>query len=495
MMTEIHNKYALPIGAMVQEYRIIDILGTGSFGIVYKAENKYFSEIVALKEFLPLELAYRSKSDHRVQPLSSDTADTYQWARDKFLDEAKTLWELGRAHDHPNIVHVRQFIETNDTAYMVMTFEEGRPLSEILKIRGPLPQRELTPIIHALLDELDRVHAASVCHRDIKPSNILIRSDGSPVLIDFGAARRKMGGSDRSTISVFSPVYAALEQVSPIGEQGPWTDIYGLGVTLYQAITGKAPVTAAERIQGMDFTTAQTAAAGKYTPAFLAAVDAALGIYPQDRPQSVREWKAMFASVTDAKGDATVLRLPVKPSETGPWPTAGTLRLPSSRESKASRSLPGSGRSKFLRRPQLILLLTVVIAGFTAGWGLLRGNVPHNPAESHPVLPQRYSPPAPPAETADQSSPKANVESPGPPKTTVPVQARFLIASVPAKAKVFLNENFIGLTPLNTPADKGPHALRLHLDGYFDWEGTILVQGKDDIPLRIPLLKLLRTRE
>ncbi len=486
---------------MVQEYRIIDILGTGSFGIVYKAENKYFSEIVALKEFLPLELAYRSESDHRVLPLSSETAETYQWARGKFLDEAKTLWELGRSHDHPNIVHVRQFIEINDTAYMVMTFEEGRPLSEILNICGPLSQRELTPIVDALLDELERVHDAAVCHRDIKPSNILIRSDGSPVLIDFGAARKKMGGSDRSTISVFSPVYAALEQVSPIGEQGPWTDIYGLGATLYQAITGEAPVTAGERLQGKPFITAQTTAAGKYPPVFLTAVDAALGIYPQDRPQSVRQWKAMFSPAAAAKREATVLRLPTKPSETAPRSKAfaAALRPPSSRQSQPSRNEQGKGGSRPLRRPPLLILFPVLIAAFGAGWGLFKWSDPHHPAVSAPASPQQNNLPTPPVETgaatAYQKPQKAKAERSATPMNDNPVQASFFISSVPSHAKVFLNDTYIGRTPLNTSADQGPHALRLHLDGYFDWEGTILVQGKSDIPLRIPLLKQLRHRE
>ena len=189
---------------MVQEYRIAEVLGTGSFGIVYKAENKYFSEIVALKEFVPLNLACRPKGQTFIVPLSSEVEKSYLWARHKFLEEAKTLRELGQPVQHPNLVRVRQFIEAHGTAYMVMDFEKGQPLSRILDERMILPEKEVRVLLSAMLDGLKRVHGASVWHRDIKPSNILIRSDGSPVLIDFGAARKDVMGSDRSTIAIFS---------------------------------------------------------------------------------------------------------------------------------------------------------------------------------------------------------------------------------------------------------------------------------------------------
>jgi formylglycine-generating enzyme required for sulfatase activity/serine/threonine protein kinase len=308
-MNDCKSQYSLPVGSMVQEYRVAEVLGTGGFGIVYKAENKYFSEIVALKEFLPSDLACRPKGQTLIVPLSFEVEKAYLWARRKFLEEAKTLRELGQPDRHPNLVRVRQFIEAHGTAYMVMDFEKGRPLSQLLDERVTLPEKEVRVLLSAMLDGLKRVHGASVWHRDIKPSNILIRSDGSPVLIDFGAARKDVMGSDRSMISIFSPAYAAAEQIHPIGDQGPWTDIYALGATLYRAIIGVVPTNAAKRLQGETYRPA-TKAAPSYSPSLLNAIDAALELYPSDRPQSVSQWERMFAEDIRMDDDRTRIRPP-----------------------------------------------------------------------------------------------------------------------------------------------------------------------------------------
>lgn len=177
-MNSVNSQYALPPGGMVQEYEIKQVLGVGSFAIVYEAENKFFRETAALKEFLPTDLACRDESS-RVVPLSSETKESYDWALNKFLEEARMLRELGHPESHRNIVRVRQFIEANDTAYMVMDYEKGEPLSQILKERGPPLEAVLKGIIEPLLEGLERVHAGPVWHRDIKPSNILIRPDGA----------------------------------------------------------------------------------------------------------------------------------------------------------------------------------------------------------------------------------------------------------------------------------------------------------------------------
>jgi formylglycine-generating enzyme required for sulfatase activity len=292
-MTEAYSHQALPPDTMVQEYRIVRVLGMGSFGIVYAAENKYFSETVAIKEFFPTAVVCR-QANTRVVPLSAETEKTYTWALQNFLKEARILWKLAQPHPHRNIVCVRQFIEANDTAYMVMDFEEGRSLSYILKQRGVLPEEELKGMLLPLLDGIERVHAASIRHRDIKPSNILIRPDGSPVLIDFGAAHHEAPGSARSVMIVFSPAYAAPEQVGLSGEQGPWTDIYALGATFYRAAVGKKPTNATERLQGKAYMPASQAAEGRFTPDFLAAIDTALELDVSNRPQSIAEWRGIF---------------------------------------------------------------------------------------------------------------------------------------------------------------------------------------------------------
>ncbi|MCU0936847.1 MAG: protein kinase, partial [Gammaproteobacteria bacterium] len=350
-MAEASAHNALPAGSMVQEYRILQVLGAGSFGIVYKAENIYLDEVVAIKEFLPTDLAFRSEGT-RVTPLSSDTEEPYAWALKQFLKEAQILWNLARPERHPNIVRVSRFHEDNGTAYMVMDFEGGRALSSLLGERDSrgeaelrsrpltaqelrertLPEPELQAILGPLLDGLERVHQASVWHRDIKPANILVRPDGSPVLIDFGAARQDRADRARSVMAMFSPAYAAPEQVMAMGEQGPWTDIYSLGATLYRAIAGKPPTGVSERALGAPHAPATQAGAGRYDHAFLAAIDAALVLQPGDRPQSIAAWRPLFQGAAPAPAADALDRTVILPS-TGP---AGGTRT---RVEPASESL------------------------------------------------------------------------------------------------------------------------------------------------------------
>ena len=279
-------------------------MGHGSFGIVYVAKNTYLPETVAIKEFLPAELADRAEGT-LVVPRSDDMKEVYEEVLSKFLMEARTLYELAQPLPHKNIVRVMRYIEANGTAYMVMDYEKGDSLTE--KLKEPhltMPEKELSAILFPLLDGLEKVHNANIIHRDIKPDNILIRPDGSPVFIDFGAARRRRPDGQKTQFPMFTPNYAAPEQYYDLGEQGKWTDIYELGATLYRAVTGKVPTNAAERLRGKDYQPAVDAAADGYTPAFLAAIDSALALQPQDRPQNIAEWRALFKQQSD---DETVV--------------------------------------------------------------------------------------------------------------------------------------------------------------------------------------------
>jgi serine/threonine protein kinase len=464
-MNDVFSQYTLPVGTMVQEYKIIEILGIGNFGIVYSAENKYFSEIVALKEFLPSDLAHRSEGDSRVHSLSSETEKAFTWARHKFLQEAKTLRELGHPSPHPNIVRVRQFIEANATAYMVMDFEKGEPLSKMLDERGTLDEAAIMDILDALLDGIERVHGASVWHRDIKPSNILIRSDGSPVLIDFGAARKDISGSDRSTMAIFSPAYAAPEQIFPVGDQGPWTDIYSLGATLYRAVSGKLPTNAAKRVQGEAYVPVAEVLQGRFAPSLLAAIDAALQLYPKDRPQSIAEWKGMLAQAAEPANDKTVWR---------------PLPQPPTPEKKPFR--PNY-------RPYAMVAAVVAIVAASAL--IYRLVFPPAPIDTHVEIPADSNETETTARAIDEpGSVNATEERQAAPiiPVPVPVRAHVTIDSIPTAAHVFIDDKFKGITPMDTTVDKGSHALRLRLDDHYDWESTLLVEEDVEIPIRIPLL-------
>ena len=179
-----------------------------------------------------------------VLPRSTDAAADFTWGRERFVAEGRTLASL---QDAPGIVRVFDFLEANGTAYIVMQLLQGETLENRLKRAGPLPPAEVDRILWPLLDGLEQVHNAGFLHRDIKPANILLDAAGNPTLIDFGASRAAMAGRSTALTAIFTPGYAAAEQMTS-AKQGPWTDIYGLSATLYHAITGQAPPSAFDRM-------------------------------------------------------------------------------------------------------------------------------------------------------------------------------------------------------------------------------------------------------
>lgn len=183
----------LPNGSNVGGYDITRTLGFGTFGIVYRAEGHVLKDPVAIKEFFPRDIADRIDTE-QVTP-KQDHAEEFAWALDRFVSEAKTLRKLVEPQPHPNIIQVQHVIEKNGTSYFVMKWEEGEALEAVLKRELRRDEERLCRLLDALLEGLEHVHNhnANVLHRDIKPSNILIRPDGTPVLIDFGSARRVSG--------------------------------------------------------------------------------------------------------------------------------------------------------------------------------------------------------------------------------------------------------------------------------------------------------------
>ncbi len=278
-------------------YRIEEVLGQGGFGITYLAYDANLEQHVAIKEYLPMELAVR-EGDFSVYPASRAHDTRYRWGLDRFLAEARTLARF----KHPAIVRVNSVFEANNTAYMVMEYQHGMSLQAVLERRGTLPESELVALVMPLLDGLQIIHAEGFIHRDIKPSNIYIRRDGHPVLLDFGSARQALGEETKTLTSVVSPGYAPFEQYySKSDRQGPWTDIYGLGATLYRALSGLQPMAAIDRSEAIlkaerdVFVSAAELGSGRYSPSFLRAVDAALVFNEKKRPQNVAEWRRLFA--------------------------------------------------------------------------------------------------------------------------------------------------------------------------------------------------------
>ena len=288
MNDEQQHRLALPQGTRIRDFEFHRVLGYGGFGITYLGWNIALDIPVAIKEYLPADLATREQ-DMSVVPQTSQAASDFQWGLERFLDEARTLARF----QHPNIVRVHHFFEAHSTAYIAMDYVEGEDLSAYLTRKGTLSEDELKAILYPLLSALEVVHGADFLHRDIKPGNIVLRdADGSPVLLDFGAARQAIGAKSRSVTSIVTPGYAPIEQYSSRGRQGPWTDIYALGGVCYRALTGQVPDDATDRVRHDPLIPVAQRCAGRASGAFLSAIDAALSVDEGDRPQSVGAWRS-----------------------------------------------------------------------------------------------------------------------------------------------------------------------------------------------------------
>ena len=295
---------AIPVGYMLHEYRIERVLGAGGFGVTYLAHDTNLDAKVAIKEYLPRELAVRDNKSAAVHPRDAVHAEKYQRGLERFLLESRTL----AAFRHTNIVRVNRFFEANNTAYMVMDYELGEGLDAWMKKRLAQGQeapdeKTLVRMFVPLLQGVERVHAAGFLHRDIKPANIYVRSaDGSLVLLDFGAARQTSALDGVGMTSIFSVGYSPFEQYHRHGPQGPWSDLYAMGSVLYWCVTGQRPVDAAARVRNDPLLPAAKLAKGRYRQAFLQAIDWALTLDEKSRPQTVAEFVPALTSETGAFG-------------------------------------------------------------------------------------------------------------------------------------------------------------------------------------------------
>ncbi|MBU0751764.1 MAG: serine/threonine protein kinase [Gammaproteobacteria bacterium] len=315
------NHVALPSGYVLHEYTIEAVLGAGGFGITYLARDANLQCQVAIKEYLPNDLAIRA-TGQTVLPRTEAEHHEYRLGLDRFLAETRVL----AGFRHHNIVRVNRFFEANQTAYMVMDYERGKPLRDWLASHGTVDEATLKRMFLPLLDGLEIVHRAGVVHRDIKPANIYVRDgDGSLVLLDFGAARQTTGVASKSLTSIITPGYAPFEQYHTRGAQGPWTDLYALAGVLYWLVTGQKPLEAPSRVKDDTMPPAMVAGAGRFGHAFLAAIDWALTVDDDARPRSVTEFRSVLMGEMPVP---TSLDLGAAFVEATPRYKAGGLGLP-----------------------------------------------------------------------------------------------------------------------------------------------------------------------
>lgn len=293
---------SLKAGQTIGRYEIVSVLGQGGFGITYRARDVQLGREVAIKEYLPSALAVRQDGS-TVLPRTTKMADDFGWGRDRFVTEGRTLASLHRV---PAIVQVFDFLEANGTAYIVMELLSGATLEDRINTGGRLKPEEVDRILWPLLDGLEQVHAAGFLHRDIKPANILLDAAGNPTLIDFGASRAAMVGRTAAMTAIFTPGYAAAEQMTS-AKQGPWTDIYGLSATIYHAIAGKAPPNAFDRMLDDCYEPLARIASPGFSPGLLAGVDAGLTVAARDRPQSIAGWRPILGMTSAPEPGATMV--------------------------------------------------------------------------------------------------------------------------------------------------------------------------------------------
>lgn len=234
------NTRCLKPGVILKErYKIEEVIGAGGFGITYRAWDPLLQSYVAIKEYYPSGIATRSADSSKVCVPVGQEQREYHRGRIRFLKEAQ---DVARFQSEPNIVSIYDYLEENDTAYMVMEYLHGCTLKQYIREHGGrLDTDHILHICLSVLDALAVVHKAGMIHRDISPENIFICEDLTVKLIDFGAAKQVYLDGEQTMSVVLKPGYAPPEQYAKKDKQGPWTDIYALGATLYFAATGEKP--------------------------------------------------------------------------------------------------------------------------------------------------------------------------------------------------------------------------------------------------------------
>jgi serine/threonine protein kinase len=275
---------ALRVGTVLQgQYVLGRVLGRpGGSGITYLGYYLQLETRVAIKEYLPRDLAGRDEGQTRVRPHSDDDHHAFQAGLKHFLTEARTLARL----NHDNVVRVRAYFEEHGTAYLVMDYYEGMSLLEYATVNGGrIPEQLAVNLMLPVLDGLAEVHNQGFLHRDVKPANIYLTSTGKSILLDFGAA--KQAASDRTgTLSFLTPGFAPWEQYKQGGVRSPATDVYACGATLYYLISGAMPDDAPHRMVADRLQPLKERVPG-VSDLVSDAVEWAMSLQETDRPQSV----------------------------------------------------------------------------------------------------------------------------------------------------------------------------------------------------------------
>jgi len=288
-MDEAHHNHALPAGTRLDNYITDRPIGGGGFSIVYLGHVVHSDIQVVIKEYMPRKLARRDEDGRTVKTRSKETADSFSLGQRMFFQEASTLASV----KHPNIVNVINFFRANGTVYMVMAYEEGVNLQEYVRRHpGGLSETLLRTVFPRLLTGLQALHQKGLLHLDIKPGNVYLRPGGDPILLDFGAVHAMQKSRKYQASQVVTPGFSPVEQSAPGGYVGPWTDLYAIGATMRACIEGATPPPAEERRMKECMKPAVEQFRRRYSRGLLAAIDWAMEVDPELRPQSVEAFLA-----------------------------------------------------------------------------------------------------------------------------------------------------------------------------------------------------------
>lgn len=304
----------LPPGYLLQEFMLERVLGVGGYSIVYLAHDTKLDRRVAIKEYLPATLAARAPNGE-VVPRLPRFEESFSKGMSSFINEARLLGGF----DHPSLVKVYRFWQANGTAYMAMPYYDGITLKKWLADLGAPPSEKwLRQLVDPVMEALEVLHEHAIVHRDVAPDNILLLYDRAagnyleqaprPVLLDFGAARRVAAEATQQLTSILKTGYSPVEQYDHghAMKPGPWSDVYSLAAVLYAAAMGKAPMPSISRLVRDDLVPAQVAARGRYSASFLAAIDAGLVVRPEQRPQTLQEFRSGFDRAEPSEPDITL---------------------------------------------------------------------------------------------------------------------------------------------------------------------------------------------
>ncbi|MDE7376584.1 MAG: protein kinase [Muribaculaceae bacterium] len=275
------------------KYRIIRFIAAGGFGCTYEAEFVKMRTRVAIKEFFVGAYCNRD-STGAVSVGASSQAEFVYRLEEKFQREAQCLFKL----HHPNIVRVSDIFEENNTSYYVMDYIGGKSLKTVIREEGALSEKRATKYLRQIMDALEYVHRQNMLHLDIKPDNIMIDGDDNAILIDFGVSKQydEQGEHNTSTIMGFSQGFAPIEQVGlSVRQFTPATDIYSLGATFYNALTGKVPPSSVDLISGA---VSLDPMPEGISPSTRQAIDAMMQPRLRNRPQSIPEVRQLLDAST-----------------------------------------------------------------------------------------------------------------------------------------------------------------------------------------------------